>query len=198
MVVGQDISARERPIIFQPELVGKTMDNVILKPIPISPSENYMAGSDGRIYSRTRYKGFGEKDFVDWYLLAGCKNGEKEYLTVSLCHNNVRVTRFVHRLVCMAFHGVPEKKSLQVRHLDGNSQNNKPENLKWGTHYENWLDRKMHNRMKGNYNHPNSKTTTQEREHIRWAVGEGIASRRHIARMMGMSQPSISEICRGL
>jgi len=44
---------------------------VILRPIPISPNADYMAGSDGQIYSRTRYKGFGRKEYVDWYPLSG-------------------------------------------------------------------------------------------------------------------------------
>lgn len=170
---------------------------VILKAIPISPSDNYMAGSDGLVYSRTRYKGFGKKELVNWYPLTGCKNGEKEYLTVTLCHNNTRVTRFVHRLICMAFHRMPTKQSMQVRHLDGNSQNNKPENLKWGTQYENWLDRQVLNSINPNYNHLNSKTTPKDREHIRWAVHKRVASRKHIARMLGVNPSSISEICSG-
>lgn len=174
------------------------MDDLILKPIPISPSDNYMAGNDGRIYSRTRYKGFGKKDLVDWYPLAGHDTGQKEYLAVSLCHNNIKVTCLVHRLVCMAFHGMPLIKSMQVRHLDGNPHNNRPENLRWGTQYENWLDRKFHNQLNPHYNNPNSKTSSKDRDHIRWAIVKGIASRRHIARALGMSQPSISEICRGL
>ena len=34
---------------------------LVLKPIPVSPNDDYMAGSDGQIYSRTKYKGFGRK-----------------------------------------------------------------------------------------------------------------------------------------
>ena len=170
------------------------MENLVLKPIPISPSDNYMAGSDGNIYSRTKYRGFGKKDSVEWHVLTGHDTGQKEYLAVSLSHNNIKVTKFVHRLVCMAFHGMPEKDSMQVRHLDGNPHNNVPANLCWGTQYENWQDRKIHS--KGNS--PNSRTTPLIRQHIRWAVSEGIASRRQIARALGMSQPSITEICHGI
>lgn len=51
-----------------------------------------------------------------------------------------------HRLVCEAFHGpAPEGKPL-VRHLDGDPLNNRPENLRWGTHSENERDKNRHGR----------------------------------------------------
>lgn len=171
-------------------------NGVILRPIPESPNDDYMAGSDGQVYSRTKYKGFGRKDYVDWYPLKGHKN-PKGYNSVSLCHNNKKVTRHVHRLVCSAFHGQPEKKSLQVRHLDGNPQNNLPENLAWGTQIENWQDREAHGRgMKGE-KHPASKLTNFERKAIRWAVQNGLCSQRNAARALSMSQAAVSEIVLG-
>lgn len=169
---------------------------VVLKEIPVSPNDDYMAGSDGQVYSQTRYAGFGRKERVGWYPLAGHKTA-KGYRSISMCHDNVKVTKNVHRLICMAFHGMPAKESMQVRHLDGKPSNNKPENLCWGTQEENWLDRESHGRgMKGEKHHA-AKLTDAEREHIRWAVLKGLASQRHIAKVLGMSQASISAICRG-
>lgn len=169
---------------------------VVLVPIPVSPNDDYMAGSDGQIYSRTRYAGFGRKVRVDWYPLVGHKM-KKGYRSISMCHNNVKVTKNVHRLICIAFHGEPPARSMQVRHLDGNPENNKPENLAWGTQVENWLDRQSHGRgMKGE-NHPMSKLTDVERSHIRWAVAKGLCSQHHAARVLGMSQAAISSICLG-
>lgn len=46
-------------------------------------------------------------------------------------------TRRVARLVCAAFHGVPPPWTPVCMHLDENSRNNRPENLKWGTQKEN-------------------------------------------------------------
>ena len=43
----------------------------------------------------------------------------------------------IHRLVCEAFHGVPPFENAVVIHIDENSLNNRPENLKWGTQKEN-------------------------------------------------------------
>ncbi len=167
------------------------MTKLVLKRIPISPNDDYRAGSDGNIYSRTRYAGFGRKERVDWYPLRGHTTG-KGYQSVSLCHENVKITKHVHRLVCMAFHGMPTHPSLQVRHLDGNPANNRPSNLRWGTQEENWADREAHGRgMRGEKHHA-AKLSDAEREHLRWAIARGLCSRRHAARCLGMSASSIS------
>ena len=43
----------------------------------------------------------------------------------------------VHRIVCEAFHGLAPFKKAVVIHIDENSTNNRPENLRWGTQKEN-------------------------------------------------------------
>lgn len=171
----------------------RTAEGIELRPIPVSPNDDYMAGEDGRIYSRTRYKGFGKKVYVDWYPLAG-HTSTRGYYHVSLCHENKKVTKSVHRLVCMAFHGMPPRPTDQVRHLDGSRDNNKPDNLKWGTQEENWLDRRAHGRVALGENHHAAKLTNAERDHLRWAIARGLCSRRHAARMLGMSQAAISQL----
>lgn len=100
-------------------------DGVNLRPIPESPNEDYMAGTDGNVYSRTHYAGFGRKKYVDWYPLIGAKSSGG-YRLVSMCHKNKKVTKSVHRLICSAFHGPAPSPSHQVRHLDGTRTNNKP------------------------------------------------------------------------
>jgi hypothetical protein len=42
----------------------------------------------------------------------------------------------VHRLVCEAFHGKP-KDGQVCMHLDEDSRNNRPDNLRWGSQKEN-------------------------------------------------------------
>jgi HNH endonuclease len=167
---------------------------VELRAIPVAPNDDYMAGSDGQIYSRTRYAGFGRKEYVDWYPLKGHQTSRKGYRSVSLCHENVKITKSIHRLVCIAFHGVPPSPTTQARHLDGNPSNNDPLNLCWGTQVENWADRKAHgNGIEGEKHHA-AKLTDAEREHLRWAISKGLCSQRHAARALGMSQASISAI----
>jgi HNH endonuclease len=43
----------------------------------------------------------------------------------------------IHRLVCEAFHGPAPIGKPVVLHLDENAENNRPENLRWGTQKEN-------------------------------------------------------------
>ena len=159
----------------------------------MAPNDDYMAGSDGQIYSRTRYKGFGRKELVDWYPLKGHVT-PKGYQTISMSHENVKVTRSVHRLICIAFHGEPPTPTAEVRHLDGDSGNNRPNNLHWGTATENWQDKRLHGRATVGEKHPAAKFTDAEREHIRWAISNGLCSQRHAARALGVAQSSIQGI----
>lgn len=171
----------------------KTAGGITLKPIPVSPNSDYMAGEDGQIYSRTRYAGFGRKEYVDWYALKGHKT-KKGYSTVSLCHDNRKVTKSVHRLICMAFHGMPSKNSMQVRHLDGNPENNLPSNLAWGTQQENWQDRSAHGNGISGERHHAAKLTDKERYHLKWAIRKGLCSQRHAAQILGITQASVSHL----
>ena len=55
----------------------------------------------------------------------------------------------VHRLVCLAFHGVPTPPNDSALHRDGDRTNNHPSNLYWGTPKDNANDRSFHNRSGG-------------------------------------------------
>jgi hypothetical protein len=193
--MNSEISAHYRLTGVRLPCYGSAMNDLKLLPIPVSPNDDYRAGSDGKIYSRTRYAGFGRKHYVDWYALTGSPSSKGYYL-VSLCHNNKKVTASVHRLVCMAFHGMPASRTMQVRHLNGIRTDNRPENLAWGTQAENWQDRKNHGNGISGERHPMSKLTDEERAHIRWAVAKGICSRRAVAIALGMSDSAISMVCR--
>jgi hypothetical protein len=151
--------------------------------IPSAPNDDYCAGSDGRVYSRTRYAGFGRKERVDWYPFVGARGKRNGYMRVSLCHENRKVTRSVHSLVCEGFYGPAPFRAAQVRHLDGNPENNEPSNLAWGTQEENWTDRRAHGRGCEGEKHHASKLTDAER----------LCSQRHAARTLGMSQSSIAK-----
>ncbi|HEY5409268.1 MAG TPA: HNH endonuclease [Caulobacteraceae bacterium] len=60
------------------------------------------------------------------------------YFSVHLCMHGVRCTRFVHRLVCRAWHGPPPTPEHQSDHFpDKTTTNNVPENLRWATRAEN-------------------------------------------------------------
>jgi NUMOD4 motif/HNH endonuclease len=66
------------------------------------------------------------------------KNG---YLTVDFRDSTRRLTAKVAQLVCTAFNEPKPPGCRLVRHLDDCKTNNRPHNLRWGTHLENSLDR---------------------------------------------------------
>jgi hypothetical protein len=71
------------------------------------------------------------------------KNGR---MVVRLWKDGVVVSRYVHRLVAIAFLGnYPE---LEVCHADGDPTNNHLDNLRWDTHQANMRDMVMHGRSK--------------------------------------------------
>lgn len=65
------------------------------------------------------------------------------YHRVSLSKKGVSAAKLVHRLVAFAFLGAPTQGQ-EVRHLDGNPDNNAASNLAWGTRSENMMDAVRH------------------------------------------------------
>jgi hypothetical protein len=67
----------------------------------------------------------------------------RAYLGVHLSHMGVKSDRGVHTLVAEAFIG-PRPDGREVRHINGDGRDNRAENLAWGTHSENELDKVRH------------------------------------------------------
>lgn len=92
---------------------------------PVVGYEDYYAVSnDGRVKSKVNGKILKQVD----------SNG---YKFVNLCVNGRKKSTAVHRLVCMAFNGMPESEDMQVDHLNMLRSDNRPENLEWVTPKEN-------------------------------------------------------------
>lgn len=86
---------------------------------------NYQASSFGNIRSN-----------ITGTRMKFCKNhpDHRGYYQVSLTMSPAqRITRKVHTLVCIAFHGQKPTDAHTVNHKDGNKLNNTPENLEWAT-----------------------------------------------------------------
>ena len=165
---------------------GQVGDRLLVAaPIPSLP-KIYAAGSDGIVYSRAR---------GTWRPLKA-HIGDK-YPAVTIVQDGIKRTMTVHRLVCMAFYGLPTIPHAQVRHLDGNVQNSQPDNLCWGTQEENWRDRRAHGNGCEGEKHHAAKFTDEERSHIRWAIEKGLCSQKQAARALAVSQSSIGEMMKG-
>lgn len=105
----------------------------------IDLAPDYVAGSDGSIV-KVRGRGTASRDVT----MRTHDNGHG-YMKVRLVvPGGDRGMFYVHRLVCEAFHGLPPDYvdgPAHVRHLNGDSGDNRAVNLRWGTQSENERDK---------------------------------------------------------
>jgi len=115
--------------------------NIEWRDIPVAPG--YMANSIGEIWSKDRVivktvRGISQECTLKGIRLKPWMSNSYQY-----CAAGRNLKTSIHRLVCMAFHGIPGDRQ-EVSHLDGNPLNNIPENLIWASHSENEQQKKQH------------------------------------------------------
>jgi len=104
-----------------------------LMPVPYFP--DYYAGIDGSIWSHKKLSPNSKAAIWCKKTLRPDKDG---YLRTSMYKDKVEKTILVSRAVALAWLGLPtDPKKVEVLHKDHNNQNNKPDNLKFGTRLEN-------------------------------------------------------------
>jgi hypothetical protein len=95
------------------------------------------------------------------------------YLRVALYSSSGHSERYVHRLVLETHGSPPPMHPSQVRHLNGRPDDNRLENLAWGTAAENARDRVRHGTSrKGIANH-NAKLSNSKVKEIRRLAARG-------------------------
>lgn len=159
--------------------------------------DGYQASSLGRIRSVDRYvdvfrHGKTHKRFSRGKELSPSMD-RHGYLRYNISGKNV----FIHRLVCVAFHGEPKSDLEHAAHLDGCRTNNRPNNLEWKTPAENAQDTIKHGRLRYGEQHHNSKLTPNDVREIREIHASGTASKCQIGRYFGVSQWTVSAIISG-
>ncbi len=94
----------------------------------------------------------------------------KGYWRVSLSRESKIKYIYVHRAVAWAFIG-PQEKGIEVRHINGDSQDNILENICYGTKSENIADAKRHGTFPLLENRPGAKLTRDQAIEIVYAKG---------------------------
>lgn len=142
----------------------------IWKTIPIL-QQNYEASNLGRIRAKkrtlvkkTKYGGLMQQTYNEKILKPSLKKG---YANVHLGLNGKKYNIFVHRLILLAFVGLPVDEKIFTRHLNGIPNDNRIENLAWGSHYENMQDRKLHGNYKNCDDHSMAKLNWEKVNYIR-------------------------------
>lgn len=121
----------------------------------------------------------------------------KGYRAVNLCRNGVKHTRYIHRLVCEAFHGPVPTEMHQAAHKDDSKENNVPDNLYWATSMQNGSeDRRRNGRIVRGSRVGRAKLKEADIPAIR-AMRERGAVHREIAEAFGVRQNTISRVLAG-
>lgn len=110
------------------------------------------------------------------------------YLSVQLSKDNHTEKFMIHRLVAYAFLGLKKESNLEVNHIDGNTHNNRLDNLEIVTHQQN-IDHSIIYHLKDDYGERsvNAKLTNRQVYKIRemWKNGVPqniIAQKFHISK----------------
>jgi len=107
-------------------------------------------------------------------------------------------TKRVSMLVCEAFHGPRPSPKHECMHLDEDAKNNRPQNLAWGTRFENQsspklLIKKSTNLLEGKW-FKNWKLTDEDRAEIIQLIG--MLSVKQIAEQFGIHRATVYSIIR--
>lgn len=153
---------------------------------PIQDFEGYEVSSLGQVRSWKPLRGRGPKP-TSPRTLKTCpdKDGYKQ---VTLC-KGTQTTKKVCWLVCETFHGKRPDKNV-VRHLNGNQEDDREENLKWGTHKENVADAVSHGTKARGEQANRSSITEADIPRIR----SGVESVKELAATFGVSEGAIRHI----
>lgn len=100
----------------------------------------YEVSSLGKVRSLPRRDSLGRR--VSGRIMSTSRN-PSGHIQVKLSKDGRSVQGKLHRIVLVAFAGLPEPGD-EVLHSDGNPANNQITNLRWGTRSENILDRVRH------------------------------------------------------
>jgi hypothetical protein len=165
-----------------------TSDSVMLKEIP-GHSKDYVAGDDGHIYSLKSGKPV---------RLKGNPDGSGSYLGVWAYPNDQkRVTRSVHTLVLLAFHGPRPSEHHTASHINGNGHDNRPTNLRWEEHKDNLYRKNDHGTHDRGLNNSRACLNPETLYRIRELLCQGVLTQQEIADQVGISRTMVSRIKTG-
>lgn len=165
-----------------------------LREIPDHPG--YYADSTGQIWSSIKVGKvrIGEsKTGHDMRLIASALTyvGDYARLVVTLGRGRHRK---VSRLVCATFHGPAPSPRHHAAHLNGDSLDNRPQNLTWKAPAENEADKVLHGTSNRGERQGLSKLTTDRVREIRQLYRAGGIKQKELAERYGVAQPQISAI----
>ena len=117
-------------------------------------------------------------------------------LYVSLCKEGKRVNVHIHKLI--ATHFIPNPNNYPIiRHLNDNNQDNRLENLEWGTHKMNSEDAIKNSRLSTGENHYKKKLSPEVVKEVREKYTNGV-SLKELSLQYNRTIESISHVERSI
>jgi hypothetical protein len=139
----------------------------------------YYITDDGRVFHGEReLKTYRDKD---------------SYVLIGITVKRKTTTYKVHRLVAQAFIDNPDNLP-EVNHIDGNKWNNCVDNLEWVSHRENLRHASEKRLFRYGEDHPHSKLSQQEADHIRNLYGTGNYTQMELSKMFNSSPMVVNRI----
>lgn len=161
--------------------------------LPVAGFPGYEVSDLGRVRSYLRTGGGGLRRSAPKLLTPVTERGYKK---LELWRDGALVTRrHVHRMVLDAFVG-PRKPGFHACHWNGVRDDNRLENLRWGTPKDNAADKERHGRTSRGERHHTSRLTLPEVSQIR--AQRGFLSIRHLAAVFDVSPGCVQSIQQGL
>lgn len=166
-----------------------TLDTICLLPeeearmIPGMPA--YAATSMGRIFSLNARR-------VRPSEIHGTAYG-RGYRNVTIKQRS----HYVHRLVALAFHGVPSVNTPYACHNDGNPGNNKPSNLRWDSQRGNLADCEGHGTLQHGERHYAARIADAAVVEMREAYAAGVATISDLAARFSITRSGVALILKG-
>jgi len=157
----------------------------------------YYAGMDGEIYCFSDARNNAKKPRPFKLSKTLSSHG---YYYVSIILDGRRRSKYVHVLICETWHGkkpVVSGEKICVRHLDGDKLNNLPDNLNWGTYYQNEADKRRHGKSAIGEKQGSAKLTDEAVRILRKAIPLGLWNETDAAKLFNMTPIRIRDIVRG-
>lgn len=182
-----------------------TQDGIELRPIPLPGVRGYYASRCGWIWSTWVQKWVdgkqqaipdGKPPFrLKCTIAKRGRTRQSGYRTVQLRDCGRTVYRgYVHRLILLTFVGPPPDPTSQAAHENGDSTDNRVENLSWKSPWDNSQDRRRHGTVAFGEDVPQSKLTARQVLEIRRRRAEGKTKLADLAREYQVSVSTVWDI----
>lgn len=161
--------------------------------LPVVGADRYEVSDAGRV--RSWYSRQGRRRTPHYMSLK--TSSVVGYPQVNIIFDNGRkAQKKVHTLVCESFRG-PRPEGMEVRHLNGKRDDNRLENLVYGTPKENQADKRSHGTQPLGQTHPNSKLSYIKAEAVRELYATGRFGYSNLAEVFEVGSGTIRKILDG-